>query len=55
MKHIQITSDQCIGKPEPLNYGFSGYWRRRVNDENQNFYKQRGTFILIVQLRYQYV
>ena len=35
-------------KPEPLKYGFSGYWSRRIDDKNRLVYKISDTQITIV-------
>lgn len=43
-----------IGKPEPLKYGLSGYWSRRINDEHRFVYKSLNEELLIAQLRYHY-
>lgn len=43
-----------IGKPEPLKYGFKGYWSRRINDEHRLVYKVQDDSILIAQCRYHY-
>ena len=51
-----ITRDpfEGIGKPEPLKYGLSGYWSRRINNEHRIVYKAENEAILIAQLRYHY-
>ena len=54
IKDIQRSTNEGIGKPEPLKHGLSGYWSRRINDEHRIVYKQHGDSILIAQLRYHY-
>ena len=54
IKDIQRSPFEGIGKPEPLKYGLSGYWSRRINDEHRIVYKIENNSILIAQLRYHY-
>ncbi len=48
------TPFEGIGKPEPLRYGFAGYWSRRISDEHRMIYKVEGDLLHIAQLRYHY-
>ena len=52
----EITRDPFngIGKPEPLKHALSGYWSRRINDEQRVVYKVNDDSLLIAQLRYHY-
>ena len=52
----EIQRDPCsgIGKPEPLKHALSGYWSRRINDEQRIVYKVQGDSLLLAQLRYHY-
>ncbi|MHB8189642.1 MAG: Txe/YoeB family addiction module toxin [Ferrimicrobium sp.] len=43
-----------IGKPEPLKYGISGSWSRRITDEHRLVYQVLGEEIIILQARYHY-
>ena len=54
IKDIQKTPQEGIGKPELLKHGLSGYWSRRINDEQRIVYKHQYGTILIAQLRYHY-
>lgn len=54
IKDIQRSPFAGIGKPEPLKYGFSGYWARRITSEHRIVYKVVGNDLLIAQLRYHY-
>ena len=36
---IQRNGNEGIGKPEPLEHGFQGYWSRRITDEHRLVYK----------------
>jgi toxin YoeB len=51
---IQRDPFQGIGKPEPLKYGLSGYWSRRINDEHRIVYKVQDDALLIAQCRGHY-
>ena len=43
-----------IGKPEGLKHMLSGYWSRRVDQQNRMVYKVKEDALLIIQLRYHY-
>ena len=43
-----------IGKPEPLGQNLSGYWSRRITDENRLVYTVDGDDLIIIQARYHY-
>lgn len=43
-----------IGKPEPLKHSLTGYWSRRINEEDRMVYKVTDNALLIAQLRYHY-
>jgi toxin YoeB len=43
-----------IGKPEPLKFGLTGYWSRRINDEHRLVYGVAETGLIILQCRYHY-
>jgi toxin YoeB len=51
---MKRTPFEGLGKPEPLKYGLSGYWSRRINEEHRIIYKVEEDAILLVQLRYHY-
>jgi toxin YoeB len=54
IRDIQREPFQGIGKPEPLKFGLTGYWSRRVNHEHRLVYKVERDAICIVQCRYHY-
>lgn len=54
IKEIQRNPFEGIGKPEPLKHGLSGYWSRRINDEQRIVYKVAEDNLLIAQLLYHY-
>ena len=43
-----------IGKPEPLRYGLSGAWSRRIDAENRLVYVPTGEGISIVSAKDHY-
>lgn len=43
-----------IGKPEPLKFGLSGAWSRRIDDTNRLVYIVTTDKIQIVQVKYHY-
>lgn len=43
-----------IGKPEPLKENLSGYWSRRIDDDNRMVYCVKGESLKIAQLREHY-
>lgn len=43
-----------IGKPEPLKFGLSGAWSRRIDDTNRLIYIVTVDKIQIVQVKYHY-
>lgn len=43
-----------IGKPEPLRYGISGGWSRRITEEHRLVYVVLDTDLVVLQARYHY-
>ena len=61
LKRINTLIDAClrapfegIGKPEPLKYGASGAWSRRITDEHRLVYLVIDGDLIILQARYDY-
>lgn len=56
IKDISRSPFSGIGKPEPLKYGLSGCWSRRINQEHRLIYQiiKDQKQIVIVQCRYHY-
>lgn len=54
IKDIDRNGNDGIGKPEPLKYGFQGFWSRRINDEHRLVYKVGEEEIYIAACRYHY-
>ena len=52
--HIERHGNEGIGKPEPLKYGFHGYWARRITDEHRLVYKITANELRIAACRYHY-
>jgi toxin YoeB len=44
-----------IGKPEPLRHALSGFWSRRISDEQRMVYRMAGNNLEIAQLRFHYL
>ena len=54
IKEIARNPYAGIGKPEELKHMLSGYWSRRVDQQNRMVYKVEEDSLLIIQLRYHY-
>ncbi len=54
IRDIQRLPYEGIGKPEPLRHSLSGYWSRRITDEDRIVYKVENECVIIAQLRYHY-
>jgi toxin YoeB len=51
---ISQTPFEGIGKPEPLKYGLTGCWSRRINQEHRLVYEVRSDIIIILSLKDHY-
>ncbi|MBE0482733.1 MAG: Txe/YoeB family addiction module toxin [Bacterioplanes sp.] len=54
IKDTKPNPFEGIGKPEPLKHNLTGYWSRRINEEDRMVYKAIDDTLLIAQLRYHY-
>lgn len=54
LQDVTRNGNEGIGKPEPLNHGFHGYWSRRITAEHRLVYKVDGDEIRIASCRYHY-
>ncbi len=54
IKDIQRGSYDGIGKPEPLKENFSGWWSRRIDEENRIVYKEEDDAIIIASCKGHY-
>jgi len=43
-----------VGKPEPLQHALSGFWSRRISDEQRMVYRVVDDALQIIQLRFHY-
>lgn len=53
-KDVLRSGNVGIGKPEPLKYGFHGYWSRRISDEHRLVHKVAEDEVRIAACRYHY-
>jgi toxin YoeB len=54
IRDIQREPFTGLGKPEPLQYGFSGAWSRRITDEHRLVYAIAEDTVDILQCRFHY-
>ena len=54
LRDINKDPFKGIGSPEPLKYGLSGYWSRRITLEHRLVYRMLAGQIRVVQCRYHY-
>jgi toxin YoeB len=54
INEIQQTPFKGKDKPEPLRYGHSGYWSRRITYEHRLIYKVTADAIIVVSCRGHY-
>lgn len=53
-KDVERNGNEGIGKPEPSQRGFHGYWSRRISDEHRLIYKISGGEVRIAACRSYY-
>lgn len=54
IKDIERNGINGIGKPEPLKHDLSGYWSRRIDNENRIIYYEKDGIIYIISCRGHY-
>ena len=54
IKDIERNGNSGIGKPESLRHDYSGYWSRRIDDENRLVYRIDNGVIKIAQCKGHY-
>lgn len=54
LKDIDRDPFNGLGSPEPLKYGLSGYWSRRITLEHRLVYRVSNGEITVLQCRYHY-
>ena len=54
IKDIERNGNTGIGKPEPLKDNLSGWWSRRIDEENRIVYRIQDDAIVIASCRNHY-
>lgn len=54
VKDIQRNMYDGIGKPEPLKDNYSGWWSRRIDEENRIVYKINDDSVIIASCKGHY-
>ena len=54
IKDIRRDCYNGIGKPEPLKENLSGWWSRRIDEENRIVYKQENNNTIIASCKSHY-
>ena len=54
IKQCQRTPETGTGRPEQLRFEYSGWWSRRIDDENRLVYRFDDEALEIAQCRYHY-
>ena len=54
VKDIQRDRFNGIGKPEPLTGNLSGWWSRRIDEENRIVYKEENGALIIASCKGHY-
>lgn len=54
VKDIQRDRYAGIGKPEPLTGNLSGWWSRRIDEENRIVYKEKNGAVIIASCKGHY-
>ena len=54
IKDVMRHPGEGIGKPEKPRDNLSGYWSRRIDQENRFVYRVEGDILYIAQLRFHY-
>ena len=54
VRDIQRDRYNDLGKPEPLKENLTGWWSRRIDDENRIVYKEENGAIIIASCKGHY-
>lgn len=54
IKDIERNPFEGLGKPEPLKHELSGFWSRRIDEQNRIVYRVQNDILQIAQCRTHY-
>ena len=54
LRDVQREPFAGIGQPEPLRFGLSGCWSRRIDQEHRLVYQVAGDVVTVIQCRHHY-
>lgn len=54
IKDIERNKFEGLGKPEPLKHDLSGFWSRRIDEQNRLIYRIQNDILEISQCRTHY-
>lgn len=54
IQDINRTPFEGLGKPEPLKHDLSGFWSRRIDEQNRLVYKLENDMLIITQCKTHY-
>ena len=54
IKDMQRSPFEGIGKPEPLKGDLSGWWSRRIDDDNRIVYRVKDNALVIANCKNHY-
>ena len=54
IKEICRTPYNGTGKPEPLKFDLTGFWSRRIDQENRLVYRAKGNELHVLACMYHY-
>lgn len=54
IQDINRTPFEGLGKPEPLKHDLSGFWSRRIDEQNRLVYRIENNMLIITQCRTHY-
>ncbi|GMO67226.1 MAG: Txe/YoeB family addiction module toxin [Treponemataceae bacterium] len=49
IRDIERDNFAGIGKPEPLKYGYTGYWSREIDEKNRLIYRVKDSVLEIIE------
>ena len=54
IKDIKKNPFKGLGKPEPLKYGLSGWWSRRIDRVNRLVYSVENDTLIVMSCKHHY-